>query len=67
MIYTGDPVHDAEIYYMEQENSEYRELGRCEYCGEPVLVSDSYYIGLDREYAHKECVHKAEERINNYL
>lgn len=67
MMYTDDPVRDAEHYEWEQARSEYRELGNCEFCFEPVLACDEYYKGTDGEYAHKECVHKAEERVCNYI
>lgn len=67
MSYTDNPIKDFYSWDYERENSPDRQLGTCEYCSEPVLASDSYYLGKDGEYAHKECVQRAEERIVNFI
>lgn len=67
MRYTDDPIRDFYEWDAEQENSPDREIGECEFCWEPVTASDLYYVGADGKVAHRACVHKAEERIVNYV
>lgn len=67
MTYTDNPIKDFYAWDYEQQKSPDREIGECEFCSEPVLLSESYYVGADKKVAHRECVHKAEERIINYI
>lgn len=51
MIYTDNPVKDAERYYEQLEQAA-AELPKCDYCGKPL---DDYY-NINGEILCSECL-----------
>ena len=62
MIWSDDPVRDAERYYTSLPET----LDWCPFCQEPVQDTDEYIRGRDGSYAHVECVEKEREMVENF-
>lgn len=63
MIFTADPVRDAERYEMSRP----RIIGYCPICQEQILEFEGWTAGKGSHKAHTECVQKALEDIEEFI
>ena len=52
MIYTDNPIRDAETYYEKLEQA-VAELPKCDYCGSPI---DDHYYEINRDIVCESCL-----------
>lgn len=62
MIYTDDPVADAERHYNEQEAKKDK-FPKCDYCGMHML---DYYYEIDNEYLCEGCLNEHYKKSVEY-
>ena len=52
MIYTDNPIRDAEIYFEQLEQAA-AQLPKCDYCGKPL---DDHYYDINGDIVCEDCL-----------
>jgi len=63
MIWTDDPIRDAERHEMSRPKI----IGYCPFCMEQILANEDWIPGKGKNKAHRECAQKALDELEEYL